>query len=127
MPRFDHIIERISRNLLNLMKRNAFITSVVASLMFATAASSADAQAPVAVGDAKAGDRAAAFYTLLGNCRHLGIDAYAYLLDLFTRLPTLTNRQIRDITPTAWAARTNPTENPDKTAACQPPVEACLA
>ena len=39
------------------MKRNAFITSVVASLMFATAASSADAQAPVAVGDAKAGSQ----------------------------------------------------------------------
>ena len=32
------------------------------------------------VGDAAAGDRAAAFYTLLGNCRQLGVDAYAYLL-----------------------------------------------
>ena len=79
------------------------------------------------VGDAKAGDRAAAFYTLLGNCRQLGIDAYSYLLDLFAQLPTLTNRQINDITPAAWAASTNPTQSPDKTAACQPAVEVCLA
>ena len=79
------------------------------------------------VGDAKAGDRAAAFYALLGNCRQQNIDAYAYLLDLFTRLPTLTNRQIKNITPAAWAARTNPTQSPDKTAPCQPAVEACLA
>ena len=79
------------------------------------------------VGDAAAGDRAAAFYTLPGNCRQQNIDAYAYLLDLFTRLPTLPNRQIKNITPAAWAARTNPTQSPDKTAACQPVVEACLA
>lgn len=39
------------------MKRNAFITSIVASLMFATASSFAHAQAPAAVGDAKAGSQ----------------------------------------------------------------------
>ena len=39
------------------MKRTAFITSIVASLMFATGSSSAYAQAPAAVGDAKAGSQ----------------------------------------------------------------------
>ena len=55
------------------------------------------------VGDSKAGDHAATFYTLIGNCRRAGVDAYAYLQDIFTRVPTLTNQQVKDITPTAWA------------------------
>ena len=79
------------------------------------------------VGDAKAGDRAASFYTLLGNCRQLGIDAYAYLLDLFTCLPSLTNRQIKDVTPASGAARAKLTQNPGEAAICQPAVEAGLA
>jgi transposase len=55
------------------------------------------------VGDAKAGDRAATFYTLIGNCRREGVDAFAYLKDLFTRLPSMTNHQVKDLTPKAWA------------------------
>lgn len=55
------------------------------------------------IGDAKAGDRAAVFYTLIGNCRRLQIDPQAYLQDLFTRLPTMTNHQVAEITPAAWA------------------------
>jgi transposase len=55
------------------------------------------------IGDAKAGDRAAVFYTLIGNCRRLQVDPQAYLQDLFTRLPTMTNHQIPEITPAAWA------------------------
>ena len=55
------------------------------------------------IGDANAGARAATFYTLMGNCRRLEVDAYAYLKELFTRLPTMTNRQMKDITPAAWA------------------------
>lgn len=54
------------------------------------------------IGDAQAGDRAAVFYTLIGNCRRLQIDPQAYLQDLFTRLPTMTNHQIPGITPAAW-------------------------
>lgn len=55
------------------------------------------------IGDAAAGARAATFYTLVGNCRAQSADVYAYLKDLFTRLPVMTNQQIKDITPTAWA------------------------
>jgi hypothetical protein len=55
------------------------------------------------IGDAQAGERAAVFYTLIGNCRLLQIDAQAYLQDLFTRLPLMTNHQIPEITPAAWA------------------------
>ena len=57
------------------------------------------------VGDAQAGARAATFYTMMANCRAHAIDPYAYLKDLFTRLPAMTNRQVHTITPSAWAAQ----------------------
>lgn len=56
------------------------------------------------MGDPKSGDRAAVFYTLIGNCHREGINAEAYLKDLFTRLPTETNQTVHRLTPKAWAA-----------------------
>lgn len=55
------------------------------------------------MGDAASGERAAIFYTLIGNCHRAKIDAPAYLTDLFTRLPSETNQTIRQLTPRAWA------------------------
>jgi transposase len=54
-------------------------------------------------GDAQAGHRSAVLYTIVECCRRRGVDPYAYLRDLLTRLPTLTNWQIKDVTPQAWA------------------------
>ena len=56
------------------------------------------------MGDAGAGDRAATFYTLIGNCHRAGIDATAYLTDILQRLPTETNHTGHRLTPKAWAA-----------------------
>jgi len=55
------------------------------------------------VGDAQTGERSAILYTLIENCRRRGIDPYAYLRDALARLPTLTNWQIKDVTPGAYA------------------------
>ncbi len=55
------------------------------------------------MGHADAGQRGAILYTLIENCRRLGIDPHAYLRDLLTRLPSATNWQVKDLTPTAWA------------------------
>lgn len=55
------------------------------------------------VGEAEAGDRSAIIYTIIESCRRRGIDPYAYLRDVFTRLPAATNWQIKDLTPEAWA------------------------
>ena len=77
------------------------------------------------MGDPKSGERAATFYTLIGNypsclrirvlatpgsCRFAaerghreGIDANAYLTDVFKRLPSETNRTVQKLTPKAWA------------------------
>ena len=39
------------------------------------------------LGDADAGQRSAILYTIIESCRCRGIDPYAYLRDVLTRLP----------------------------------------
>jgi hypothetical protein len=55
------------------------------------------------IGDAEAGERSAIIYTIVECCRRRGIDPHAYLRDVLSRLPSMTNRQIKDVTPEAWA------------------------
>lgn len=55
------------------------------------------------IGHADAGQRGAILYTLVENCRRLGIDPQAYLRDTLTRLPSATNWQVKGLTPHAWA------------------------
>ena len=55
------------------------------------------------IGGAEAGERSAIIFTVIESCRRRGIDPYAYLRDMLTRLPTMTNRQIPEVTPEAWA------------------------
>lgn len=54
------------------------------------------------IGEANAGERSAIIYTLVENCRRRGFDPFAYLRDVLTRLPNMTNRQIPEVTPQAW-------------------------
>jgi transposase len=54
-------------------------------------------------GEAHAGERSAIIYTVIESCRRRGIDPHAYLRDVLARLPTLTNWQIKDVTPEAWS------------------------
>jgi transposase len=55
------------------------------------------------IGDAQAGERSAIIFTVIESCRRRGIDPYTYLRDVLTRLPHMTNRQIPEVTPQAWA------------------------
>ena len=55
------------------------------------------------MGDADAGERGAIIYTVIESCWRRGIDPYAYLKDVLTRLPKMTNRQTSEVTPAAWA------------------------
>jgi transposase len=55
------------------------------------------------VGEAEAGERAAIIYTCIESCRRRGLDPYAYLKDVLTRLPNMKNHQIPEVTPAAWA------------------------
>jgi len=60
------------------------------------------------IGEAEAGERSAILYTIVECCRRRGIDPYAYLRDILTRLPSATNWQIADLTPEAWAREHQP-------------------
>jgi transposase len=55
-------------------------------------------------GDANAGERGAVIYSIIESCRRHGVEPYSYLRDVLTRLPSMTNRHIKDIVPKAWAA-----------------------
>lgn len=55
------------------------------------------------IGAAEAGQRSAILYTVVESCRRRGLDPYAYLRDVLTRLPQMTNRQTIEVTPEAWA------------------------
>jgi hypothetical protein len=55
------------------------------------------------IGAAEAGERSAIIYPLIESCRRRGLDPYAYLKDVLTRLPHMTNHQVPDVTPEAWA------------------------
>lgn len=55
------------------------------------------------IGAAEAGQRSAILYTVVESCRRRGLDPYAYLRDVLTRLPRMTNRQTHEVTPEAWA------------------------
>jgi transposase len=60
------------------------------------------------MGEAGAGQRGAILYTVVESCRRRGLDPYAYLKDVLTRLPAMTNHQIPEILPAAWAKSRQP-------------------
>ena len=55
------------------------------------------------IGEAAAGERSAILYTIVESCRRRGLNPFDYLRDVFTRLPSMTNWQVKSITPEAWA------------------------
>jgi transposase len=59
------------------------------------------------VGEADAGKRSAIVYTVIECCRRRGLNPFAYLRDVLTRLPNMTNRQIPEVTPAAWQKNQN--------------------
>jgi transposase len=43
-------------------------------------------------------------YSIIESCRRHRVEPYSYLHDVLTRLPSMTNWQIKNIVPKAWAA-----------------------
>jgi len=54
------------------------------------------------IGCREAGQRAAILYTVVENCRRLGIDTREYLEDVLTRLPGMTVSEAIHLTPANW-------------------------
>ena len=55
------------------------------------------------IGDADAGERGAILYTIVESCRRRGLNPFDYLREVFTRLPLMSNWQVKNITPESWA------------------------
>ena len=60
------------------------------------------------VGEADTGHRSAIIYTVIECCRRRGLNPFAYLRDVLTRLPNMTNRQTSEVTPAAWQKSQSP-------------------
>ena len=57
------------------------------------------------IGHPDAGERSAIIYSIVGSCRRQGIDPLAYLRDVLTRLPTMTNQDdLTPLLPSTWSA-----------------------
>ena len=55
------------------------------------------------VGSGRGGETAAVLYTLVSTCKRLWIDPFAYLRDVFTRLPeATTDEQLQELLPDRW-------------------------
>jgi len=52
----------------------------------------------------RGGHTAATIYTLTLTCKRLCIDVYAYLHDVFTRLPSATPEELQLLLPDHWIA-----------------------
>lgn len=54
------------------------------------------------VGSDQGGRTAAVLFSFTATCKHLGIDTFAYLRDVLTRLPTQSAERLDDLLPHRW-------------------------
>jgi hypothetical protein len=76
------------------------------------------------VGSPRGGQTAAVLFSFTSTCQRLGVEPWAYLQDVLTRLPTIPAGQLGDLLPDHWqtarrAQLTNP-EAPATDAALYP-------
>jgi hypothetical protein len=55
-----------------------------------------------AINNEGAGQKCAILYTIVENCRRLGIAPRDYLEDVLTRLPGMKANEVAALTPSAW-------------------------
>ena len=67
------------------------------------------------VGSDVGGRTAAVLYSFTATCKHLGIDTFAYLRDVLTRLPTQPAERLDDLLPHRWQAARISTPTPAAT------------
>jgi transposase len=59
------------------------------------------------IGHPDAGDRSANIYSIIVSCQRFGLDPLAYLRDVLTRLPAMTNQDdLAALTPARWQSAT---------------------
>jgi hypothetical protein len=60
------------------------------------------------VGSDNGGRTAAVLFSFTSTCHRLGIEPWAYLQDVLTRLPTLSADRLGDLLPDRWHAARQP-------------------
>ncbi|MCI0685236.1 MAG: transposase domain-containing protein, partial [Gemmataceae bacterium] len=56
------------------------------------------------VGSDRGGETAAILYSFTSTCHRLGVEPWAYLQDVLTRLPTLSAERVAELLPDRWQA-----------------------
>jgi transposase len=56
------------------------------------------------IGHPEAGKRSAIIYTILATCKAHGIEPWEYLHDVLSRMPSMKNSEVDQLTPTNWIA-----------------------
>jgi transposase len=56
-------------------------------------------------GSKDSGQQSAIIYSLVETCKMLGINPQEYLLDVLQRLPSMTNQNVEQLTPSRWLAK----------------------
>ena len=75
------------------------------------------------IGHPDAGQRSAIIYSLIQSCRRHGKDPLAYLRDVLTRLPTMTNQDdLGPLLPRNWTAAPAPEATATPTATAAPHI-----
>ncbi len=64
------------------------------------------------LGSDHGGKTAAVLFSFTATCKHLGIDTFAYLRDVLTRLPTHPVEQLADLLPDRWQATRRTASSP---------------
>ena len=54
------------------------------------------------IGHPNAGGRSAIIYTILENCKRLGINPQEYLKDVLSRLPSMKITEVEELLPAVW-------------------------
>jgi hypothetical protein len=67
------------------------------------------------IGREEAGQKCAILYTIVENCRRLGINPKEYLTDVLTRLPSMRAKDAIELTPANWQKARN--RKPHRTSA----------
>ena len=56
------------------------------------------------MGSEKGGDRAAILFSLIASCKANQVEPFAYLRDVFSRLPFLRSEKLDELLPDRWLA-----------------------
>ncbi len=62
----------------------------------------------LSIGSPRGGQTAAVLFSITSTCQRLGVEPWAYLQDVLTRLPATPKSQLENLLPDKWQAARRP-------------------